>query len=76
MEHYDIEINALGLRCPLPLLRTKEAIRNMKKGQVLRVISSDPQSKRDFEAFSRQTGHSLLSVKEENGEIILFLKLF
>ena len=52
----DRELDASGLNCPLPILRTKKALNDMKSGQVLRILATDPASVRDFEAFSRQTG--------------------
>lgn len=60
-------VDASGLNCPLPILRAKKALSALDAGQVLQVISTDPGSQRDFEAFSRQTGHELLKT-EEAGE--------
>jgi tRNA 2-thiouridine synthesizing protein A len=54
------EVDARGLNCPLPILRTKKALNDMKSGERLRVLATDPASVRDFEAFARQTGHLLL----------------
>jgi len=62
----DREVDARGLNCPLPILRAKKALTDLGSGQVLKVISTDPGSKRDFEAFSRQTGHTLLRVEEQD----------
>ncbi len=63
----DVEVDALGLTCPMPLLKAKRALNAMASGQYLRVLSTDPGSRRDFEVFSRQSGHPLLS-SEEDGE--------
>ncbi|MFN3629881.1 MAG: sulfurtransferase TusA family protein [Casimicrobiaceae bacterium] len=54
------EVDARGLNCPLPILRTKKALNEMKSGERLRVLATDPASVRDFEAFARQTGNLLL----------------
>ncbi|MCS6995532.1 MAG: sulfurtransferase TusA family protein [Casimicrobiaceae bacterium] len=54
------EVDARGLNCPLPILRAKKALSEMKSGEVLRVLATDPASVRDFEAFARQTGNALL----------------
>lgn len=64
----DKEIDTRGLNCPLPILRTKKALSDMSSGQVLRVLATDPGSVRDFEAFARQTGHTLLETSEQSNE--------
>jgi tRNA 2-thiouridine synthesizing protein A len=68
------ELDARGLNCPLPILKTKKALSEMSSGQVLRVLATDPGSVRDFLAFSRQTGNELLDHAEENKEFIFFMK--
>ena len=54
------ELDARGLNCPLPILKTKKALSDMASGEVLRVIATDPGSVRDFAAFAKQTGHNLV----------------
>ena len=56
----DKSLDARGLNCPLPILKAKKALAELVSGQVLEVISTDPGSLRDFEAFTKQTGHTLL----------------
>lgn len=68
------EVDARGLNCPLPILRAKKALTDLASGKVLRVISTDPGSRRDFEAFARQTGHELVSVHEQNREWTFLLR--
>jgi len=70
----DREVDARGLNCPLPILRAKKALTDLGSGQVLKVVSTDPGSKRDFEAFARQTGHTLLKVEEQDRLWIFFLQ--
>jgi len=60
----DLEIDARGLRCPLPILRTKKALAQLQSGQTLRVLTTDPHAVRDFQAFCRQTGNGLLAQEE------------
>jgi len=72
--HYDHEIDATGLKCPLPILRCKKGLNEIQSEQVLKIIATDPGSKKDFDAFCRQTGHELLSVQDEKGVIIFFIK--
>ena len=68
------ELDARGLNCPLPILKTKKALAEMTSGQVLRVVATDPGSVRDFQAFARQTGNELVSHNEENKEYIFFMR--
>lgn len=68
----DKEVDARGLNCPLPILRTKKALSEMQSGQVLRILSTDPGSAKDFEAFARQTGNELLSQAELADKVLEF----
>ncbi len=72
--HYDRELDARGLNCPLPILRTKKSLNDMASGQVLKIIATDPGSVRDFQAFSRQTGNSLLVSDESEGEFLFMMR--
>ena len=60
-------IDTSGMNCPIPIMKAKKAIKLMNTGTTLEVISTDPGSVRDFEAFSRATGNKLLESVEENG---------
>jgi tRNA 2-thiouridine synthesizing protein A len=73
MQH-DKEIDTRGLNCPLPILRTKKALTDVQSGQVLKIVATDPGSVKDFETFSKQTGHTLLSHSEANGEFTFLMK--
>lgn len=70
----DKEIDTRGLNCPLPILRAKKALADMKAGQVLKVVSTDPGSNRDFQAFCRQTGNELLGQQTLGSDHVHFLK--
>lgn len=70
----DRELDARGLNCPLPILRTKKALNEMAAGQVLAVVATDPGSVRDFQAFARQTGHELLDSSAADGEYRFLLR--
>ena len=62
------EVDARGLNCPLPVLRTKKTLKDLEPGDLLKLLATDPGSVLDMEAFCRQTGHRLLesqSVGEE-----------
>ena len=71
---FDKELDARGLNCPLPILRTKKALTDMLSGQVLKVVATDPGSVKDFAAFAKQTGNSLLSSEKADAEFVFFMK--
>ena len=71
---FEREVDARGLNCPLPVLRTKKALNDMASGQVLRILATDPGSVRDFEAFARQTGNQLLQQGEQDGTFFFLLR--
>lgn len=72
--HFDHELDARGLLCPIPILKTRFAIDALDAGQVLKVISTDGGSTRDMEAFARQTGNELLSSTAHDGEYVFYLR--
>ena len=72
--NFDKELDAKGLNCPLPILRTKKALADMTAGQVLRILSTDPGSVKDMAAFCKQTGNELVSQTEAGGEYQFFVK--
>lgn len=72
--NFDKELNARGLSCPLPIVKTKKALAEMASNQVLKVISTDTGSVKDMAAFAEQTGNTLLSTVEEKGEFVFFMK--
>ena len=71
---FDQELDARGLNCPLPILKAKKSLTGMGPGQVLKIISTDPGSVKDFEAFARQTGNGLLSSTASGNEFIYFVR--
>lgn len=74
MQQPDREVDARGLNCPLPILRTKKALNELASGQVIRVLATDPASVRDFQAFARQTGNELLEHGERDGAFYFLMK--
>lgn len=72
--NFDKEYDASGLACPLPIVKTKKALADMTSGQVLKVVSTDPGSVCDMEAFAEQTGNALLESGSESGKFVFFLK--
>jgi tRNA 2-thiouridine synthesizing protein A len=72
--NFDKELDARGLNCPLPILKAKKALNDMQSGQVLKIVSTDPGSVKDFQAFAKQTGNDLLSQAAAEKEFTFFLK--
>jgi len=68
------ELDTRGLNCPLPILKAKKALAELASGQLLRVVSTDTNSTRDFQAFARQTGNELVEQQTVGGEFIHVLK--
>ena len=66
--HIDKEIDTRGLNCPLPILKAKKALADMQSGQLLKVLSTDAGSVRDFQAFAKQTGNELLEQQTAGDE--------
>lgn len=58
--YVDKEIDTRGLNCPLPILKAKKALAELHSGQLLKVVSTDAGSVRDFQAFAKQTGNELV----------------
>ena len=71
---FDKELDARGLNCPLPILRTKKALTDMVSGQVLKIMATDPGAVKDFQAFSRQTGNALISSDTIDDAFVFFMK--
>lgn len=72
--NFDKELDARGLNCPLPILRTKKALTDMTSGQVLKIRATDPGSVKDFQAFSKQTGNTLLASDAAQDEFVFFMQ--
>ena len=66
----DSELDCSGMLCPLPVVKTSQAIKTIEVGQVLKMISTDPGAPPDMDAWSRQTGHEILESTEEDGVYI------
>lgn len=71
---FDLEVDARGLNCPLPILKAKKALASLQSGQVVKVLSTDPGSERDFQAFSRQTGNVMIGQAEADRCWTFYLK--
>jgi tRNA 2-thiouridine synthesizing protein A len=75
MIEFNLEVDASGLNCPLPLLRLKKALMNMSSGDIVKVIATDPAAHLDFGVYSDQTGHQIiLLIKESDKQVFYFKK--
>lgn len=63
------KVDALGQKCPMPLLMAKRALRDLASGEVLEVLADDPGSTRDFSSFAKLAGHQVDSVCLDNGHL-------
>lgn len=70
----DKELDARGLNCPLPILKAKKALAELTSGQLLRVVSTDQGSVRDFQAFAKQTGNEMLDMDSAGPDYSFVLK--
>ena len=68
------ELDARGLNCPLPILKAKKALADMRSGELLKVIATDAGSVRDFQAFAKQTGNELVEQQTMGDDYITILK--
>jgi len=74
MKEFDAELDARQLACPLPILRAKKSLSQMNSGQLLRIVATDKGATNDFDEFCRQTGNTLLSSTEQEGEFVFLIR--
>jgi tRNA 2-thiouridine synthesizing protein A len=67
-------LDARGMNCPLPILRTKKTLNAMQAGDTLKVVSTDPGSVKDMVAFCQQTGNTLLNSAQSGGDFEFFIR--
>ena len=70
----DQVLDASGLLCPMPIVKTNKAIKELQSGQILKVIATDAGYPPDIEAWSRQTGNPLLNSFVDDGKFIVLLQ--
>ena len=70
----DVLLDCSGLLCPMTIVKTSKAIKELQSGQILKMISTDAGSPPDIAAWSRQTGNELLLSTTEGNKFIFFLK--
>ena len=70
----DKTVDYTGLKCPMPVLKTKKELKTMSSGQVIEVIVDDVGAKKDIPALLNKIGDELVELKEENGNLIFIIK--
>jgi tRNA 2-thiouridine synthesizing protein A len=73
MTRFDKELDVRGLNCPLPLLRSKKMLSQMKFGEILKVLTTDPAAEIDFKVFAELTDNKLLSSKKMAEHLVFYL---
>ena len=71
---FNAEVDAIGMNCPLPILRTKKALATMQSGEVLKIKATDAGAAHDFPSFAKQTGNELIATANEGDILVFFLK--
>jgi tRNA 2-thiouridine synthesizing protein A len=71
---FDLEVDASGLNCPLPLLRLKKALMEVQSGDVIKIIATDPAAHLDIGVYVDQTGHQLLELTKEVNVQVFFIR--
>lgn len=74
MDESFLEVDARGLQCPLPLLKAKKGLNTLPAGALLRVLSTDAGSVRDFRVFCEQSGNSLVESTEVDGSYVFLIR--
>ncbi|MEG9297830.1 sulfurtransferase TusA family protein [Mangrovibacillus sp. Mu-81] len=67
-------LDAKGLACPMPIVKTRKAIKEIETGQILEVQTTDKGAKSDLTAWANSTGHELVQSKEENDVFTFWIK--
>lgn len=70
----DKEIDCVGLYCPEPIFRTRTALDELEKGQILRVTADDPAAEEDLRRLANRLGHEVVEVTHDGDEVTLVIK--
>ncbi len=70
----DATLDTIGLKCPLPVLKAKKALRSVAPGEVLKILATDPDSPKDFQHFCTTTGDQLIATSEQDGIFTYFIR--
>jgi TusA-related sulfurtransferase len=71
---YNAEIDCIGLYCPMPIAKTKEAMDGLNIGEILKVEADDPAAEEDIKAWAKRTGHKIIKFEKEDTIITFYIK--
>ena len=74
MIEFNLEVDASGLNCPLPLLRLKKALMAMSSGDIVKVIATDPAAHLDFGVYANQSGHQIIELIKHDNKQVFYIK--
>jgi len=74
MIEFDLEVNALGLQCPLPLLHLKKALVSLDSGRVIKIMATDPAAHLDFGVYAEQSGHQIIEFLKEADKQVFYVR--
>ncbi|MES0488941.1 MAG: sulfurtransferase TusA family protein [Leptospirales bacterium] len=69
------ELDCSGMNCPLPVVKTAQMAKTLKKGNILKVIATDPGSEKDMPAWSRRTGNKIMETSKQDDKFIYIVKI-
>ncbi|MBV1889405.1 MAG: sulfurtransferase TusA family protein [Gammaproteobacteria bacterium] len=72
--NFDQQVDASGLLCPLPLLKSKRQLNRMESGQILKLIATDDNAENDLRKFCDQSGHLLIQTEQLGDQQIIYLQ--
>ena len=73
MSHY--ELDAKNMLCPMPVIKTQDTVKTLSSGDTLTIISTDPGALNDIPAWARINGHEIMDSSEQNGEVLITIKV-
>ncbi len=72
MANIDTTLDCSGMLCPMPVVKTRKALKGMEVGQILQMISTDPGAMPDMKAWANQTGHELIESHDSGDNVFTF----
>jgi tRNA 2-thiouridine synthesizing protein A len=75
VDNWDLEIDVVGLRCPLPVLKLKKRIEPLQPGSKVRLVTTDPTTLKDVPAYCQLAGHQLLALQSTNSPYEFLIRM-
>ena len=70
----NVTLDCKGLSCPMPMMKTAKAVKKLKSGEVIKILTTDPGSKADIPKWIDKNGHTLVEESEEEGAIVFIIQ--